>query len=137
MKRTIEESENSILLLEEEKEKLEINIKENSENNKTLSGKLLTSRTELAEAITETEAEEKELLLNRASSIKDIPQDHLKYYDKYRLARDGIGIAEVTRNSCGSCYNYLTPQAIIEIKDRDKLILCSNCGVYLYYDSEE
>ena len=54
-----------------------------------------------------------------------------------RNGRRGIGIISVHKNACGSCYNVLPPQTVIEIRNAQKVITCHTCGIILFWENSK
>ncbi len=137
VKNDIGESETALLKFDEEKSTLNELIKSNDLNLETIKADLGKSSKTLKTALKETDAEEKDLIQQREKFVVDIDARSLKEYDRFRIARDGNGIIELTRGACGSCYYSLPPQIVIEIKRRNKMLKCPSCGIYLFYDFDD
>ena len=43
-------------------------------------------------------------------------------------AKNGLAIVAIERNACGGCFNKITPQRIIDVKMRKRIITCEYCG---------
>ena len=57
-------------------------------------------------------------------------------YDKLKSAH-GVGMAPVSRGSCGNCFSSLPPQFLVEVRSGDILQTCTGCGVFLFWEKEE
>ncbi|MBC8213494.1 MAG: hypothetical protein ISR90_02435 [Candidatus Marinimicrobia bacterium] len=137
MKNSVIESENKIIEFEQEKTELQELVKSNELKIESSSEDLKNSKEELSKSLSETEVEEKDLTKRRKGFISKIDANYLANYEKLKEARDGIAVSPISRSSCGSCYNFLPPQSIIEIKRNNNLINCPSCGVFLFWEEEE
>ena len=137
MKSSIKESEDVLLTLEEEKLALEGGVESNSSKIESVTESLKINRSSLNEALAETTHEQEELESNRTVLFKEIEPGYTVTYERVRQARDGIGMSSIISRACGSCFSQLPPQTVIEIKSNDKILSCSNCGVYLFWDGAE
>ncbi|MAJ43481.1 MAG: hypothetical protein CMF96_01890 [Candidatus Marinimicrobia bacterium] len=92
---------------------------------------------ELQEALNESEEEFKSLENKRLGLEKKVDNRYLSLYNRMRGGRRGVGITTVHKNACGSCYNILPPQTVIEIRKGDKIITCHTCGIILFWENED
>lgn len=84
----------------------------------------------LENIVSETRAEEENLML-ASKKIEPLVDDErlLTAFKRIRNnARNGLGIVIVDRNACGGCFNRIPPQKQIEIKMHKKVIVCEYCG---------
>jgi predicted nucleic acid-binding Zn-ribbon protein len=50
-------------------------------------------------------------------------------YERIRRGvKNGIGVANIQRDSCSGCFAGIPPQRQSDIKQRKKIIVCENCG---------
>ncbi len=133
---TINTHENTILDLEDEKIKLEETVKRNSISFEEINSTFKKSQIDLDKAMAETIDEENRLTPIRKGLADKIDKNYLNTYNRFRNARGGRGIINVTRSACGLCFNHLPPQTIIEIKQNNKFITCPNCGIYLFWEDD-
>lgn len=68
---------------------------------------------------------------------KALPAEFKQTYDRISQARGEDALAEVSGNSCGSCFQMLPPQIINELL-LSKPVFCKSCGALMYLpeDSE-
>ncbi|MFH1008325.1 MAG: C4-type zinc ribbon domain-containing protein [Candidatus Latescibacterota bacterium] len=59
----------------------------------------------------------------------------LAMYERIRKAK-GDAVARVTRHACGGCFTRLPPQFVAELRKRNQIIHCENCGRMLVWDEE-
>ena len=128
--------ENKILSLEELKEQLNENIKLDKIKTDSCKKELENNQIELTDAMSNSEVEENNLCHKRKGIVTKIDNQYIVNYEKLRSARDGIAVASIYKNSCGGCYNNLPAQLVIEIKENNKIIICTSCGVYLYWENK-
>ena len=136
LKKTINDSEDTIIDLEEEKES--INEKSKSitvdinDNQKILD----ETNNELKATMSKTQKEETQLKESRLKVASNISYRFLSNYDRLRQSRDGLGIMSIHSNACGACYTQLPRQTIIEVKQNSDVISCPSCSIYLFFDEE-
>ena len=57
----------------------------------------------------------------------------LELYERIRVARPGVAVAEVRDGLCMACNVRLRPQRYNEVRSSDALMTCDNCNRILYY----
>lgn len=139
--REIENAESRVEQLVKEIDFLEGQIKNQKEEVETLQKELNTVVDELNDRKKELEiilkANEKEELLyqqKREKLIAQISHQDLQQYQRIRTAKNGRAIVAVKRNSCGGCYNSVTAQTLVELRQNEKLFTCEHCGRILVSD---
>lgn len=86
-------------------------------------------RSELADIVTETELEEKELMRKSETQQKFIEDRLLLAYKRIRKnARNGLAVVTVERDACGGCFSAIPPQRQLDIRMHRKIIVCEYCG---------
>lgn len=86
-------------------------------------------KSELAEIISETEKEEKDLSSESAKAEEVIEERLLTAYKRVRdNARNGLAVVPVERSACGGCFNKIPPQRQLDINSHKKVIVCEHCG---------
>lgn len=66
-----------------------------------------------------------------------IPRKTLTVYERVRRGKGRAAVVVVKKRACGACYKALTPRKVQEIKKRDKIYTCENCGCLLFWDDEQ
>jgi predicted nucleic acid-binding Zn-ribbon protein len=90
---------------------------------------LKTKKSELDTIVKETEKEEKDLLKVRAGALEVADERLALSYERIRRGiKNGIGVANIQRDSCSGCFAGIPPQRQSDIKLRKKIIVCENCG---------
>ncbi|MBQ0056777.1 MAG: hypothetical protein KBT20_03880 [Bacteroidales bacterium] len=86
-------------------------------------------RGELDEIIAETRSEE-ETLREKAKKIENTIETRLLTTFKriHKKTHNGLAIVAIERESCGGCFNRITPQRQIDVKMRKKIMVCEYCG---------
>ena len=84
---------------------------------------------ELDEIIAETRSEE-ENLREKAKKIENTVDIKLLATFKriHKKAKNGLAIVAIEREACGGCFNRITPQRIIDVRMRKRIITCEYCG---------
>jgi predicted nucleic acid-binding Zn-ribbon protein len=106
-------------------------------------GELATGRQEL-EKVRRRVTEEHDRLENELARVQQelqkaetvLPADFKLEYERISKARGEDALAEVVGESCGSCYQMLSPQIMNELM-LSKPVFCKSCGALLYLNEEE
>jgi uncharacterized protein len=70
----------------------------------------------------------------RAGRAAELPPALLSDYDRIRKARGGVAVATVGATAiCSACRVTIRPQAIQELRAATSLMLCENCGRFLFW----
>ncbi len=135
-KEKISNSEEEILTLMSQIEETEEDIQRREDEFNSISqesgAELETQRRDLAtlgEKIAIKEAERKNIAARISRSI-------LSAYERVSRGKNGLAVVKVKRGACSGCFKSLPPQKLQEIKRRDRLITCENCGRILIWDGE-
>jgi hypothetical protein len=100
----------------------------------TLQTELANRKKELAAVNKEHEEEELKLQHQREKITSKISKGDYQMYSRIRGAEEGRAIVAVQRNSCGGCFNRVTPQRVLELRKNAALIACERCGRILVSD---
>jgi len=140
--REIDFSQEKIARLQKEMETLEGKGAIAREDIEKLLPEIETEQTELAErkkelAAVNKEHEDEEMKYQhqREKLLSRISKSDYQMYSKIRNAKEGKAVVPVQRNSCGGCYNRVTPQRVLELRKNSTLITCERCGRILISDS--
>lgn len=84
---------------------------------------------ELDEIIAETRSEE-ETLREKAKKIENTVDIKLlaTFRRIHKKAKNGLAIVAIERDACGGCFNKITPQRVIDVRMRKRIITCEYCG---------
>jgi predicted nucleic acid-binding Zn-ribbon protein len=70
----------------------------------------------------------------RETVVRDVPRDLLVQYARLLKGRAGLAVALVGSNGiCSGCRVTLTPQRFNEVRQSSQILVCENCGRFLYY----
>lgn len=90
---------------------------------------LEAKRHELASIVESTSKEEETLKAKRAEAASKLDERTLSAYDRIRgSVHNHLAVVPVYENSCGGCFNAITPQRLIDVASGNKLVICENCG---------
>lgn len=91
---------------------------------------LLAKQEELSQIVDATAAEEQELLARKAECAGKIDERTLSAYERIRKSvHNHLAVVTVyNEDSCGGCFNTITPQRRIEVASGKKLVICEHCG---------
>lgn len=101
---------------------IETLIKERSDD-------LDNKRGELNDILSESEEEEKKLMLDREKASKKIEDKLLKYYGRLRSSlSNGLAVVRVVRGAAEGCNIIIPPQKIAEIREKKKIVIDEHSG---------
>lgn len=90
---------------------------------------LEVKRKELDVLISESQEDEKKLVVNRDKAATNVEERLLKAYNRIRdNSGNGLAVVMVKRGACGGCFNLVPPQRQADIKEKKKIIVCEHCG---------
>lgn len=90
---------------------------------------LKLKKSELEEIISETEKEEKELMVASEKAASLIEDRLVNAYKRVRAnTRNGLAVVPVERDACGGCFNKIPPQKQLDIRMNKKILVCEHCG---------
>ena len=119
-------------LIEENKFKWARTIKENLDS---LSTDLIQRREKLEVLIKESSEEKATLEKDRQSQVGNIDANVIVKYDTVYKARKGLCVVPVNGSACGGCGGFVPPQIVSEVRAEKGLHNCESCSRFLYYDS--
>ena len=127
LQREMDELEGKAEFAKEDAEKLRPEIE-------TLQAELADRKKELAAVNKEHEDEELKFQHQREKIVSRVSKTDYQMYDRIRKAKEGRAVVQVQRNSCGGCFNRVTPQRVLELRKNSDLITCERCGRVLVSD---
>ncbi len=68
----------------------------------------------------------------RNSFVGQLDTTYFAIYERIRVKKGGVAVAEIIDERCSACFNPIPPQTILEIGRREKLYYCDYCGRILY-----
>ena len=91
---------------------------------------LKAKKQELESIVESTADEEKQLVAKRNECAAKIDARTMSAYDRIRNSvHNHLAVVSVYNgDSCGGCFNTITPQRLLEIASNRKLIICEHCG---------
>jgi predicted nucleic acid-binding Zn-ribbon protein len=127
LQKNMESLEGKVVVIKGDVEKLKPEIE-------TLQAEFTDRKKELASVNKEHEDEELELNHQRDKSISRISKADYQMYERIRKAKEGRAVVPIQRNSCGGCFNRVTPQRVLELRKNSGIITCERCGRILVSD---
>jgi predicted nucleic acid-binding Zn-ribbon protein len=89
---------------------------------------------EVGRRLAQVEAELADARAARAARATELPPALLGDYDRIRKARGGVAVATVGASAvCSACRVTIRPQAVQELRTARPLMLCENCGRFLFW----
>ena len=135
-KQIIDDGEMSLLEIDEQTTQISEQLKADELSLGEKTTQIESRKNSLAATIAETEEQAKVLTRKRIKLQRAVERRIYQTYERIRGAKDGVAVVEMTRGSCGSCYNELPAQLQREVKAMDQTLSCSSCGVILYYEGD-
>lgn len=91
---------------------------------------LAAKKEELAGIVESTAKEEAELVAKKEACAAKIDERTLSAYERIRSSvHNHLAVVPVfNEDSCGGCFNTITPQRLIDIASGKKLVICEHCG---------
>ncbi len=91
---------------------------------------LKAKKEELNSIVESTAAEEKKLVATREQCATRIDERTMSAYERIRASvHNHLAVVTVFGgNSCGGCFNTITPQRLLDIAGGKRLIICEHCG---------
>ena len=91
---------------------------------------LKAKKEELATIVESTSKEEEDLKAKREECAAKIDPRTMSAYDRIRASvHNHLAVVSVYNgDSCGGCFNTITPQRLVDIASNKKLIICEHCG---------
>ena len=100
---------------------------------------LEAKKQELVTIIDSTAADEEKFQARRSALASKVDARTMSAYDRIRgSVRNHLAVVGVYNgDSCGGCFNTITPQRLIDIASGKKLIICEHCGRIIVNPSAE
>ncbi|HCY73549.1 MAG TPA: hypothetical protein DHU75_05500 [Rikenellaceae bacterium] len=90
---------------------------------------LAAKKSELDNIVESTAKDEAALEAKRKSYTEKLDERTLSAYNRIRASvHNHLAVVPVYENSCGGCFNAITPQKLVDIASGDKLVICEHCG---------
>jgi predicted nucleic acid-binding Zn-ribbon protein len=82
--------------------------------------------------MSEAEGRVHELETQREALLPLIPSDQQALYQRIFRKKGGIALSPILDDFCALCHVRIRPQMLNELLEKDKLLICENCGRILY-----
>ena len=93
---------------------------------------------ELAVIVESTAKQEEELMNKRNACAAKIDERTISAYERIRSSvHNHLAVVPVYEQSCGGCFNAITPQRLLDIASGKKLVICEHCGRILVHPAVE
>jgi predicted nucleic acid-binding Zn-ribbon protein len=131
----IRKAEDRILVLMEESEPLEANVKQAEKALKEEQQKVDAEKNEARQRTAADEQALASLRADRAASASGLKPSIYNAYERIRAKRRGVAVAEASEGRCLACHMALRPQFFQELRCRaDAVMFCESCGRILFYN---
>ena len=74
-----------------------------------------------------------ELDRRRAALLPSLPPELVRVYETLSRKKGGLALSPIKGDFCSACHMRIRPQMLNEVKVREELIYCENCGRLLYW----
>ena len=90
---------------------------------------LKEKKVELDKIIKKTSVDEAKLERSKGRIKKKVEDRLLIAYDRIRSnSRNGLAVVDINRGACGGCFNKVTSQQELEVRNKKKILVCEHCG---------
>ncbi len=134
LKRENKKTEDEMMTLLEEEENLKSTIGKIETETQTFVSEKMQEISNLKKSEEELTEMSKEMKLNFDEHFNKLPHDAKELYKKIKKVRGKV-VCTTEDQTCTGCYANFAPQFLNELKKRNKIILCDNCGRILIYPS--
>ena len=95
-----------------------------------ISEDLNAKKEELSGIVESTAKQEEKLQAHRDECAAKIDERTMSAYERIRKSvHNHLAVVPIyNEDSCGGCFNTITPQRLIDIKSGKKLVICEHCG---------
>jgi predicted nucleic acid-binding Zn-ribbon protein len=132
LKKENENIEDGMMALLEEEEQLKSVVKKIEDETKNI---VESKKTEIMNLEKERDtliAKQQQAKISFDEHFKKLPHDIQEVYRRISNVRDRV-VCVITNTTCTGCYANLTFQFLNELKKRNKVLLCDNCGRILIF----
>jgi len=100
---------------------------------------LKAKKEELSTIVESTSKQEAALKVNRDNCAGKIDARTMSAYERIRKSvHNHLAVVPVYNgDSCGGCFNTITPQRLLDVKSGKKLVICEHCGRIIVNSSSE
>jgi predicted nucleic acid-binding Zn-ribbon protein len=133
--REMDSAEETIGRLEKEMEALETKATVARSEIETMKGQIeelaaLLKEKEAALAAVSKTTEDEELRFQheREKVVARVAKSDIAVYERIRKAKKGKAVVPVKRGACGGCFNRVTPQRVLELRQNKRVHTCERCG---------
>jgi|Deesub1362B_J571_1020462.scaffolds.fasta_scaffold00195_35 hypothetical protein len=124
--------EDDILYLMEKADELNRNMKQIQSEIQNEKEKITKQQKEIEDRKALLEKEVSDLLKKRNSIISNLDKEVYSIYMNLLEKGNGVAVAEAKDEVCQGCYMSIPPQLYVELKIREELFTCPQCGRFLY-----
>ncbi|KPJ74027.1 hypothetical protein AMJ52_02190 [candidate division TA06 bacterium DG_78] len=132
LKKENEKIEDEMMVLLEEEEQLKSAVSELEEETKNIVESKQNEIKNLEKEHEELMTKQQQAKISFDEHFKKLPQDTQEVYRRISNVRDRV-VCVITDTTCTGCYANLTFQFLNELKKRNKILLCGNCGRILIF----
>jgi predicted nucleic acid-binding Zn-ribbon protein len=131
----IRKAEDRILILMEESEPLEANVKLAEIALQEEKRKVESEKQEARQRTSDDQQALTALRADRESVVADVKPGVYSSYERLRAKRKGLAVAEAVEGRCSACHMALRLQFYQELRcNADEVMFCESCGRILFYN---
>lgn len=135
--RRIDETEETIIQEMLRADDIEAEIQAALKLQATEAKSLEAAKTVLLQKKGEAEARLKSLNEEKDALLPQIAPDQLALYQRIFRKKGGIALSSIKDDFCALCHVRVRPQMLNELIEKEKLLICENCGRILYRPGEK
>ncbi len=135
--RRIDELEETIIQEMLRADDIEVEIRTSLELQAGEKKSLEAEKSALTRKSTEAEARLAALKKDKDSLLPQIAPDQLSLYQRIFRKKGGIALSSIKDDFCALCHMRIRPQMLNELLEKEKLLICENCGRILYRPLEK
>ena len=133
----VEETETAILETIEAADALKEKLKDERQLFKDLENEKQERITSLQSQLDSLDEDVRGREEKRDGLASQIDKKPLSIYTRIRrVVKGGVAAVSLEKGSCGGCFRRMPPQRMVEIRRRDQVIRCENCGRLLVWREE-
>ncbi|MBX9601691.1 MAG: hypothetical protein K2X35_11820 [Bryobacteraceae bacterium] len=134
VEKEIRKAEDRILELMTQSEPLETAVKKAEADLKVEKAQVEAEKAKARERTEIDQAEVKKLREERGEAVARMAKQVHTLYERLRVKKGGVAIAEVTEGRCSACQMALRPQYFQELRRSERVMTCESCGRIIFYN---
>ncbi len=135
-KEALSRKEGELLRLMEQEESLARELERGRDDFKPVLEEVESAKKELRAELQRNEELIPVLERERESIAARLSPDLRALYERIFNGKSGLAVVPVRKGACGGCFTAFPPQFINEVRRKDRLQICENCGRIVVWNEE-